>query len=99
MAAVVHHGGAGTSAAALRAGVPSVVVPFLGDQYFWAKILTQKGVAPEPVPQARLSVSALSRAVWLALSNPSMRQRAAELSALIHEEGGVARAAARIEAL
>jgi len=99
MVAVVHHGGAGTTAAALRAGVPSVVVPFMGDQFFWARILARKGVAAEAVPRTQLSISALSRAVSLTLKDHSMRQRAAVLSALIHEEDGVGRAAARIEAL
>jgi sterol 3beta-glucosyltransferase len=99
MAVVVHHGGAGTTAAALRAGVPSVVVPFMGDQFFWARILALKGVAPDALPQDRLGASALSRAITLALNDHSMRQRAAALGALIREEDGVARAAERIEAI
>jgi sterol 3beta-glucosyltransferase len=99
MAAIVHHGGAGTTAAALRAGVPSVVVPFMGDQYFWARALALKGVAPEAVPHARLSAAALSRGMTLALSDTATRQRAAALGALIREEDGVGRAADRIEAI
>jgi len=99
MAAVVHHGGAGTTAAALRAGLPSIVVPFMGDQFFWASILAQKGVAPAAVPQTRLSAAALSRAITLALGDAAMRQRAAALGTLVREEDGVGRAAARIEAI
>jgi sterol 3beta-glucosyltransferase len=97
MAAVVHHGGAGTMAAALRAGVPSVLVPFTMDQFFSSRILALKGVAPKPVPQARLSASALGRAIRLALDDRAMRKRAVALSTLIQEEDGVARAADRIE--
>jgi sterol 3beta-glucosyltransferase len=99
MATIVHQGGAGTTAAALRAGVPSVVVPFMGDQYFWARILAQKGVAPEAVPHAQLSAAALSRAMTLALNGTAMRQHAAALGALIREEDGVERAADRIEVI
>jgi UDP:flavonoid glycosyltransferase YjiC (YdhE family) len=99
MAAVVHHGGAGTTAAALRAGVPSVIVPFMGDQFFWAQILGANGVAPEAVPYAGLGVPDLARAMTMALDDPAMRRRAAALGVLIREEDGLGRAAARIEAL
>jgi sterol 3beta-glucosyltransferase len=99
MAAVVHHGGAGTTAAALRAGVPSVLVPFVDDQFSWSRILALKGVAPEPVPQARLSVSGLGLAMRLALDDRAMRERAVALGALIQDEDGVAHAADRIEVI
>jgi UDP:flavonoid glycosyltransferase YjiC (YdhE family) len=99
MAAIVHHGGAGTTAAALRAGLPSVVVPFMGDQFFWAHILARKGVAPAAVPDATLTATALSQAITAALNDRSMRRRAAELGALIREEDGTGGAAARIEAI
>jgi sterol 3beta-glucosyltransferase len=99
MAAVVHHGGAGTTAAALRAGLPSVVVPFLGEQLFWAQMLALRGAAPDALPQNRLTAETLSRAVSLALNDQSMRRRAIELGALIRDEDGLGRAAARIEAI
>ena len=51
VAAVVHHGGAGTTSAGLRAGVPSVVVPFFGDQPFWAQRVADLGVGPAPIPR------------------------------------------------
>ena len=50
MAAVVHHGGAGTTAEGFYAGVPSVICPFFGDQPGWARIATALGVGPEPIP-------------------------------------------------
>lgn len=73
MAVVVHHGGAGTSHTAARAGVPSVVVPFAADQFFWADRLRRAGVAPPPLKRARLSASSLRAGVdhALALSTPA----------------------------
>src|SRR5690606_27676135 len=63
MSAVVHHGGAGTTGAALRAGVPQVVVPFLADQAFWGSRVASVGAGPSPIPQRRLSVETLELAL------------------------------------
>src|SRR5205823_6139108 len=60
LAGVVHHGGAGTTAAALRAGVPSLLCPFFGDQSYWAGRVAALGVGPAPVPSKRLTVDALT---------------------------------------
>ena len=90
MAAVVHHGGAGTIAAALCAGVPSVVVPHFGDQWFWAECVQRLG-AGVSVARQRLTVDALAAAITAALGRPfpvALRTRLAE------EDG--ADAAARI---
>ncbi len=97
MAAVVHHGGAGTTAAALRAGLPSVVVPFMADQFFWGRILANRGVAPEPLPQEHLSAPTLARAIAQTLDDPTMRERAAALGALVRAEDGLGYAVERIE--
>ncbi|NIW49113.1 MAG: glycosyltransferase, partial [Gammaproteobacteria bacterium] len=59
MATIVHHGGAGTTAAALRAGVPSVIVPYFADQPFWARHVHQQGASPPPIPQAELDSNTL----------------------------------------
>jgi sterol 3beta-glucosyltransferase len=91
-AAVVHHGGAGTVAAVLRAGVPSVVVPFMGDQPFWARRLFQLGAAPEPIPRAQLSVDRLAEALNLATQDQAMRAQATALGQRIQSEDGVTRA-------
>jgi sterol 3beta-glucosyltransferase len=96
MAAVVHHGGAGTTGAGLRAGVPTVICPFFGDQPFWGRRVAALGVGPSPIPQRCLTVAALSRAVGAAVSDPAMRARAAALGTAIQSEDGVGNAVARI---
>jgi UDP:flavonoid glycosyltransferase YjiC (YdhE family) len=92
VAAVVHHGGAGTTAYGLRAGVPSVVVPFFGDQPFWGQRVAQLGVGPEPIPRKKLTVERLAQAIEKAVGDQKMRQCAAELGTKIQAEDGIARA-------
>jgi len=91
-AAVVHHCGAGTTAAGLRAGVPSVPVPFFADQPFWARTIHRLGVAPRPVPRRRLSAARLARTITQAVTDQQMRARAADLGERIRAEAGVTRA-------
>jgi len=95
VAAIVHHGGAGTTGAALRAGVPSVVIPFSVDQPFWASRVFALGVGPRPIPRARLNADSLAPAISLAIADQQIRSRAARLGELIRAEDGVA-AAVRI---
>jgi len=97
VAAVVHHGGAGTTAAGLRAGVPSIVVPFFGDQPYWGQRVAALGVGPEPIPRRKLTAARLARAIQAALTDRAMRGRAADLGAEIQTQDGVARAVAVIE--
>jgi len=97
VAAVVHHGGAGTIAAGLRAGVPSVVIPFFGDQPFWGQRVAALGVGPEPIPRKQLTVERLAQAVQRAVTDQAMRQRAANLGAKIQAEDGIARAVAVVQ--
>ena len=97
VAAVVHHGGAGTTAAGLRAGVPSIVIPFFGDQPFWGQRVAQLSVGPAPIPRKKLTVERLARAIHRAVTDPEMRQRAAQLGARIRAEDGIARAVAIVE--
>ncbi|KAK9757376.1 hypothetical protein RND81_01G158200 [Saponaria officinalis] len=89
--AVVHHGGAGTTAAGLRAGCPTTIVPFFGDQFFWGDRIHQKGLGPEPIPIAQLSVEALSNAIRFMLE-PEVKSRVLEIAQLIENEDGVAAA-------
>ena len=97
VAAVVHPGGAGTSAASLRAGVPSVVVPGFADQFFWARRLSELGVAPPPLKWRQLSPQSLGTAIELATASTPLRQAALAARARIRSEDGVARAVATIE--
>ncbi|MFF5078419.1 glycosyltransferase [Actinoplanes sp. NPDC000266] len=90
VAAVVHHAGAGTTGAGLRAGVPAVAVPVLVDQPFWAARLHELGVAPRPLPMRELTAGALSDALRECLDRPGYRARAAELALLIGAEDGPA---------
>ncbi len=93
---VMHHGGAGTTAAALRAGVPSVIVPHAADQAFWGRRVAAIGAGPERVPLNRLSVERLIAALDQA-GTPEMRARAQEVSRRICEEDGVAECVKIIE--
>jgi len=95
--AVVHHGGAGTTAAGLRAGVPSIVIPFFGDQLFWGQRVAELGVGPEPIPRKKLTVERLAKAIKKAVTDQTMRQRAANLGAKIQAEDGIARVVAVVQ--
>jgi len=97
MAAVVHHGGAGTTAAGLWAGIPAIVTPFFGDQPFWAQRVYELGVAPRPIPRQRLTVERLAESIRIAVSDMAMRKSAASLGERIRAENGIARAVAVIE--
>lgn len=98
MRAVVHHGGAGTTGAALRSGNPSVVVPLGFDQPFWGRRVAALGVGPEPVPRRRLTADHLARAVARAVDDEAMRDRAAALGAALRAEDGVASAVEAVHA-
>lgn len=95
MAAVVHHGGAGTTAAGLRAGIPSIVIPHALDQYAWGQRIYELGTGPRPIPRKKLTVSKLVRAIKEALSD-DIRHSAYQLGQKIQQENGVATAAALI---
>ncbi len=98
MAAVVHHGGAGTTAAAFRAGKPQLVCPFFGDQPFWGRRVAALGVGPNYINQKKLSVERLTQALVSLTTDETMGTRAAELGANIRSEDGVARAVGVINA-
>jgi sterol 3beta-glucosyltransferase len=90
MAAIVHHGGAGTTAASLRAGVPTIVTPYFGDQPFWGQRVAALGVGPVPIPRKKLTAENLAGAVKQAVTDGSMRDRAARLGSAIRSEDGLA---------
>ncbi len=96
MAAVIHHGGAGTTAAALRAGMPSLAVPFTADQPFWGRRAHRLGVGPPPIPAHALTADALAAALPL-LADPATRRRAAAVGTVLRAEDGVGTAVRAIE--
>ena len=89
MTAVVHHGGAGTTAEGLRAGVPSVIVPFIVDQLFWGKRVKALKAGTEPIQAKKLTVDKLSDAIREATSDSGMKERAAMLGRAISSENGL----------
>ena len=89
MAAVVHHGGAGTTAAGFRAGVPTVLIPYFADQHFWARQIKKLGVGPTPVRRSQLTTAKLVEAIKTALSNKTIQANARRLGEKIWEEDGV----------
>lgn len=92
MATVVHHGGAGTTAAGLRAGVPSILIPHGGDQAFWAKRLADLGVAPPAIPKKRLNAKTLANAIRITIENSTMREQAQYLGQKVKDEAGISNA-------
>jgi sterol 3beta-glucosyltransferase len=97
VAAVVHHCGAGTTAAVCRAGIPSVGVPFFADQPAWSQRLADLGVGTAPIPYRELSVERLTGAIQQAVSDPHLRHRAAELGQRLQAEDGVGQAVKLIQ--
>lgn len=98
MAAIVHHGGAGTTAAAFRAGKPQLICPFFGDQPFWGRRVAAMGVGPQPIKQKKLTTDQLTQALTMLTTDRVMVARAAELGATVRAEDGVARAVEVINA-
>lgn len=101
VAGTIHHGGSGTTHAALRAGVPSAVVPFGVDQPYHARRLHALGVGPEPLPLKRLTATSLAALIG-AVASPTAsgyRRRAAEVGELVRAEDGVTRTVELLERL
>jgi UDP:flavonoid glycosyltransferase YjiC (YdhE family) len=96
--AIVHHGGAGTAAQAARAGKPSVVVPFFGDQFFWGQRIHLAGGGPRPIPRRALTSERLASAIQETLDDPRSAEQAARLGAQVRAETGLSTAVRLIEA-
>ena len=94
--AVVHHGGCGTTAAGLLAGKPSIICPFFGDQPFWGRHVERLGVGPSPIPQSKMTVDHLCRAIEMAMNDSTMRENAATLGSRLSMEDGTSHALAFI---
>jgi UDP:flavonoid glycosyltransferase YjiC (YdhE family) len=97
MAAIVHHGGAGTTAAGLRSEVPSIIPAFAGDQVAWADRVVKLGVSPRVPGIKQLTAEKLAQAINTAVNDSALRARAAALGEKIRAENGVARAIEVIE--
>lgn len=98
VSAALHHGGAGTTGASLRAGLPSIICPFFGDQPFWARQVAHLGAGPKTLDRKVLNADVLA-AAFLETDSLAMRSKASELGQLIRKEEGVARAIHFIEQL
>jgi sterol 3beta-glucosyltransferase len=95
---VIHHGGSGTTHSAARAGVPSVVLPFAADQFFWAEQLRERGIAPATPSVQRVTAATLSRAIAAAQTS-EMRERASAIGAKMRSEDGLAEAVKRVHSV
>lgn len=84
---VVHHGGAGTTAAGIAAGRPTLVVPFFGDQPFWGAMVARAGAGPDPIPHKQLTANKLAEGINFCL-RPGTLDRARELASKIAAEQG-----------
>ncbi|KAJ6546815.1 glycosyltransferase family 1 protein [Mycena capillaripes] len=90
VSAVVHHGGAGTTAVGLAKGRPTLVVPFFGDQLFWGQMIHKAGAGPEPIPHKKLNIENLRDALKVAVS-PAAKNAAKRMAEQINREDGVRR--------
>ena len=88
VAGVVHHGGAGTTAAGIQAGCPTLIIPFGGDQPFWASRVKALGIGPKAIPRDKLTVSKLSRAFTDLTTTKKYRVAARELGERLRMEQG-----------
>lgn len=98
-ALVIHHGGAGTTHAVAAAGVPSVVVPHVGDQRYWGERLHTLGIAPRPIPVAKLTADSLAESALAAAIDPAMRDAAHRMAERLADEHGLGAAVAALESV
>jgi sterol 3beta-glucosyltransferase len=89
VAAIIHHGGAGTTGAALRAGKPQIICPFVGDQFFWGHRVADLNIASSPIPQIKLTAERLANAMKYAITNTNLQQRASSIGETIRAENGI----------
>ena len=97
VSAAVHHGGAGTTASSLRAGLPTLIIPFGGDQPFWGARVHAAQCGPKPVPRDSMTADQLAAALKDLAGNPVYRQKAAAMGEAMRKEHGVQNAADIIE--
>ena len=95
--AIVHHGGFGTTAAALRAGIPSLVIPHILDQFIWGSKIFELGAGPKPIRRTKISQENLNKAIHQLYYNDDFEQKAAALGQQIRKDNGVKAAVDLIE--
>jgi sterol 3beta-glucosyltransferase len=96
VAATVIHGGAGTCAASLKAGKPTIVIPFMGDQSFWGEQIYKRGAGPKPIPYKSLNALKLAESIKEATNNKQMIENAQSIGKILQKEKGSALAAEKI---
>lgn len=96
--AVIHHGGAGTTASAARAGVPQIIVPHFGDQFYWGHRVHRSGLGPAPLSRSRLNAARLGAAIGTTFADTRTHARAQELGRRLRTVDTIAAAVAVIEA-
>jgi UDP:flavonoid glycosyltransferase YjiC (YdhE family) len=99
VAAAVHHGGAGTTTAAARAGVPQVLLPHILDQYYWAHRVEALGLGPRAPSVELVSADVLSDCISRAVNDPKIRERVNRLARAVAARNGVSKAALHLETL
>jgi vancomycin aglycone glucosyltransferase len=99
VALAVHHGGAGTTTAAARAGVPQVILPHILDQFYWAHRIERLGLGPRALPVDLITADILTDRIDLALNDARIRARAAALGPVIAARNGVVTAVDHLERL
>jgi len=92
MAAIIHHGGAGTTATAAVSGVPQIIVPHTLDQFFWGYRIWKAGVGPKPIPRSHLTSNRLAAAVDRCLKTPRYRQHAGRIALAIQRQDSLSEA-------
>jgi sterol 3beta-glucosyltransferase len=99
VSAVVHHGGAGTTAAGLRAGRPSIICPFLVDQPYWGERVYALGAGNKPIPQKKLTAEKLAEAIREVTTSQLIRQNAETVGEKIRQEDGITNAITILESI
>jgi sterol 3beta-glucosyltransferase len=97
VSAVVHHGGAGTTAAGLRAGKPTLVTAFFADQPFWGQLVARAGAGPKPILKKRLNAARLGEAITQTVNHEGYRRGAERMAEALRTEDGVAKAVKLVE--
>ncbi|WP_126147654.1 glycosyltransferase [Synechococcus elongatus] len=92
LAAAVHHGGCGTTAASLQAGLPTIITAYGNDQAFWGKRVAELGAGPSPITREGLTAETLATAIAQTVNDPQMRSRAQAIGERLRAENGVAKA-------